>query len=164
MVRDLLGEPDATEPNPCFPESPRRFWLREWVIQLEGTQRFTDLWKRAESWSAARRKSLTRREKLNKHLLAGAIKINVEKLPPERVRNGAIFEYNHLRWMPDGTYLSPPAKETDNPELLRRVTVDYLRDHRTAYDELWQGLLKLVDIETAHAMLKGRVLREIARV
>ena len=169
VVRDLLGEPDDTRPNPRYSSAgaPMRFWLKERVEAIEGTAEFRDSAERARRRVEGSRKAVeTKRQELTR--LVGEIGITVPSAPLEQVTREAIQSFNRR-----GEYRAAirgrldefePADEGSDPEFLARITVNYLRHERTAYDDLWKSLAGRVGKDDAHELLRERVLRTIGAV
>lgn len=166
VVRDLLGEPDDTRPNPhSKAAAPMRLWLKERVEATEGTAEFRNRADRARRRAEISRKAAeTKRQELIQ--LVDEISITVPELPLEQVTREAVQSFNYR-----GEYRAASrgqagwfdrATENSDPEFLDRITVNYLRHERTAYDDLWESLAGKVGKDDAHELLRKRILHTIS--
>jgi hypothetical protein len=159
MVRDFLGEPDATRPNPRYRTgAPMKLYLAERAAVAEASTEWADrkaraaLRRTAGAAAAGRRRAET--EALARRLAADLV-TSVEI--PADPQQAAIEAYNrwHLAgctcpgWREIG-FCGKRAGAGDSPEFLRRITVSFVRRQLTAYDR-------------AYSRLAGRAGQPVAR-
>lgn len=159
MIRGLLGEPDDTRPNPRYVKAaPMRFWLAERVEEAESTDAFRARLAKAQSRSKSG-KATARAKEAALHEELAKIRVTVKTMGLDAARRSAIASYNaHHADDPDMW-----ASRDSDRAFLDRITVNYLRHERTSYDELGEALAGRIGRQSGHALLRNRILDEIAR-
>jgi hypothetical protein len=166
MIRDYLGKPDATRPNPRYASAaPMKLYLAERAEAAEASP----------EWAARKARGATRRaaglavadrnraktEALARQLAADLMDSLVLPADPWQA---AIEAYN--KWHSDGCtcpgwhelgICDKRANASDAPEFLRRITVNYARHRLTGYDRAYTRLAGRVGHQDAHAILRAEV-------
>jgi hypothetical protein len=171
MVREYLGEPDATRPNPVYRSAaPVRLYLAE---RAEAAQAIP-AW--AERKARAARRSATGvavagRKRAETEELAGqlATELTARLVLPADLRQAAIVGYNKWHahgctcpdWRTDG-FCDKRADASDALEFLRRITINYVRHTLTGYDDAYGQLARRVGHQDAHELLRAKVNAAIA--
>jgi len=156
MIRDFLGGPDGTEPNPRFPRAAPT--LRYQLSRVEAVERTnTFAWRKgkAERRSAAA-KLAARRRRVRMLRLVTAKEIPVPELEP------AVLEARAIRHR-DARAVKVTDLGTVERKLLNRWKVDYLRRHLTRYDPVIEGLFGQVGRADAERILLRRLFEAIGR-
>lgn len=166
MIREYLGEPDATRPNPRYSRAaPMKLYLTERVEAAEATPEWAErkavgAGRRAAGAAAAVRKR-TETEALARQLAAYLV-ANV--VLPADTQEAAIAAYN--KWHSDNCtcsgwnelgFCGKRADVSDSPEFLRRVTVNHVRHQLTGYDRAYNRLFGRVGHQDAHEILRAEV-------
>jgi hypothetical protein len=166
MIRDHLGEPDATRPNPRYRSgAPMKLYqparaesaeaAAEWVERKAlGARR------RAAGAVAADRKRM-QTETLARQLAASLVGRLVLPADPQQA---AIEAYNSwhsdnctcLGWHELG-FCGKRAEASDSPEFLHRITINYARHCLTGYDRAFNRLAGRVGHQDAHEILRTEV-------
>ena len=173
MIRDLLGEPDKTAPNPHYSNaSPMRLYLLDRVDAIDATLD-TDAMRAARERrsAAARQAAVTRKANIPKRAAACDLQCDFGE-PLEEVRREAAVANENIREYHREEYdkYAARCRRRGQKPLPRRGprhpgvpaedrwAVNYLRHERTDYD-LW--LYKLGS--AARRVLRRRIHEEIAR-
>ena len=151
MIRDLMGEPDKTAPNPHYRSGPpMRLYLLARVYAIECTLDVDAMRKARERRSAAgRRAAATRRENIQKRAAACDLYCDFGD-PLEDVRRAAAISNEEIRKYHQMEYEAyvgrcllrdeepRPRRGPRHPDVVARDrwAVNYLRHERTAYDRL----------------------------
>jgi hypothetical protein len=166
MIREYLGEPDATRPNPRYGSAaPMKLYLAERAEAAEARRGWTErktrgARRRAAGVAAADRKRAGT-EALARQLAADLMASLAFPVDP---RQTAIEAYN--KWHSDSCtcpgwrelgFCDRRAAASDSPEFLRRITVNYVRHRLTGYDRAYSRLAGRVGRQDAHEVLRAEV-------
>ena len=166
MIREYLGEPDATRPNPRYwSAAPMKLYLTERAEAAEASPEWAERKthgdrRRALGVAVADRKR-AETESLARQLAAN---LTASLVLPADPRQAAIEAYNE--WHSDGCtcpgwyelgFCDKRADAADSPEFLRRITVNYLRHYLTGYDRVCNRLGGRVGHQVAHEILRAEV-------
>lgn len=166
MVRDFLGEPDTTRPNPRYRTgAPMKLYLAERAAVAEASTEWADRAARAAQRRAAGAAAAGQRRAETEALarrLADDLVNSVEI--PSRPQQAAIEAYNrwHLAgctcpgWREIG-FCGKRADASNSPEFLRRITVSFVRHQLTAYDRACSLLAGRVGRQDAREILRAEV-------
>lgn len=166
MIRDYLGDPDATRPNPRYwSAAPMKLYLADRTATAEASPEWAqrkalgDRRRAAGEAVAARKRAETRA--LARQLAADLV-ASLE-FPPDP-RQAAIDAYNDWHstacTCPGWHELGFCGKRTDAddpPEFLHRITVNYARHELTGYDRARNRLAGRVGHQDAHEILRAEV-------
>jgi hypothetical protein len=166
MVREHLGEPDTTRPNPRYASAaPMKLYLTGRVEAAEAGPDWADRKANADRRRAAgvavvgRKRAET--ESLARQL---ATDLAASLAFPADPRRTAIEAYN--KWHSDGCtcpgwhelgFCDKRANTSDSPEFLRRIIVNYARHRLTGYDRACHQLAGRVGRQDAHEILRAEV-------
>lgn len=154
MIRDFLGRPDTTEPNPRFRRAAPtlKFRLKR-VEAIERTARFE--WRKglAERRSAAA-KAAARRRRMEMLRLVAAEEIPIPKL------EASVLEARAVRHRDARTRIDV---RTVDRETLNRWKVNYLRHHLTRYDPVIEGLFGRIGRADVERSMRRRAFEAISR-
>lgn len=151
MIRDFLGRPDATEPNPRFHNAaPTLLFAVPRIAAAERTTRFTKRRDLAARRSAAG-KAAARRRRMEMLRLMSADDIPIPRLEP------AVLEARAVR------HRDPRTPTTPDRGTLNRWKVDYLRHHLTHYDAMIEALFGRIGRADAERSLRRRIFEAIAK-
>jgi hypothetical protein len=166
MIREYLGEPDATQPNPRYwSAAPMKLYLAERAEATEASPEWAErkmrgARRRAAGLAAANRKR-EETEALVRQLAADLI---ASLVFPADLQQAAIEAYN--KWHSDGCTCpgwhelgccDKRADAGNSPEFLRRITVNYLRHNLTGYDRAYSQLAGRVGHQGVHETLRAEV-------
>jgi hypothetical protein len=166
MIREYLGEPDATRPNPRYSSAaPMKLYLAERAEAAEASAEWVErerlgARRRAAGLAAADRKR-AETEALARQLAADLLSSLVIPADP---RQAAIDAYN--RWHAasctcpgwrDLGFCGKRADASDLPDFLHRITVDHARHELTGYDRAYNQLARRAGRENAHEVLRSAV-------
>ena len=166
MIREYLGEPDATRPNPRYwSAAPMKLYLTERAEAAEASPEWAERKthgdrRRAAGVAAADRKR-AETEALARQLAAD---LTASLVLPADPQQAAIEAYNE--WHSDGCtcpgwyesgFCDKRAEASDSPEFLRRITINYLRHYLTGYDRVFDRLAGRVGHQDAHEILRTEV-------
>jgi hypothetical protein len=161
MIRDLLGEPDATRTNPIYRSAPpARFYSLIRVQAAEAEEKFTQRRDAAAKRSAT---SSAAAERKRQELLEGIAPIPspaVAVLPMAELIQRACDAYND--------YQSANRREYDwasprsRPDFLDRIMVNYLRHELTPYEKRLYEVAGRVGVRDAEQMIRESVYDAIA--
>ena len=166
MVRDFLGAPDTTRPNPRYRTgAPMKFYLAERAAEAEASTEWADRKARAAQRRAAVAAAAGQRRAETETLarrLADDLVTSVEL--PARPQQAAIEAYNqwHLAgctcpgWREIG-FCGKRADAGDCPEFLRRITVSFVRHQLTAYHRACSRLAGRMGGQDAREILRAEV-------
>jgi hypothetical protein len=166
MIRDYLSEPDATRPNPRFwSAAPMKLYLTE---RAEAAEAQPD-WAERKTRGAIRRAAgvaVAGRKRAETETLARqlAVSLLAGVAFPADLRQTAIDAYNKRHsdsctcpgWQELG-FCAKRAEAGDSPELLRRITVDYVRRGLAGYNRAHSRLAGRVGHRDAHEILRAKV-------
>ena len=166
MIRDYLGEPDATRPNPRYRSAaPMKLYLAERAEAAEASPEWADrkalaARRRAVGVAAADRKR-AETAALARQLAADLVASLVFPADP---RQAAIESFNKWHsgdctcpgWYKVG-FCDKRADASDSPEFLHRITVNYVRHRLTGYDRASNRLAGRVGHQDAHEILRAEV-------
>ncbi|HEX3711514.1 MAG TPA: hypothetical protein VHV09_01870 [Trebonia sp.] len=166
MIRDYLGEPDATRPNPRYrTAAPMKLYLVERAEAAEASPEWEErkmegVRRRAAGFAAADRKR-QETETLARQLAASLVASLVLPADPQRA---AIEAYN--QWHSAGCtcpglrdlgFCDKRADAGDPPEFLRRITAAYARHQLAGYDRAHTQLAGRAGHQAAHEILRSEV-------
>jgi hypothetical protein len=166
MVREYLGEPDSTRPNPRYRSAaPMKLYLTERAEAAEARPEWTarktlGARRRAAGVAVASRKR-AETEALARQLSADLVASLVFPADPQQA---AIDSYNNWHsddctcpgWHKVG-FCDKRADASDPPEFLRRITVNYARHELTGYDRAYNRLAGRIGHQNAHEILRAEV-------
>lgn len=166
MVREYLGEPDATRPNPRFRSAaPVKLYLSE---RADGAEASPE-WAERKARGARRRASgvaVADRKRAETKVLACQLvaDLTASLVLPADPLTAAIADYNKWHsggctcpgWCEQG-FCDKRAAPGDAPEFLRRITVNYARHMLTGYDSAYNQLARRVGHQEAHDLLRAEV-------
>jgi hypothetical protein len=166
MIRDYLGEPDATRPNPRFrTAAPMKLYLAERADAAEASPEWEErkvrgAARRAAGMAVADRKR-AETEAVARQLAADLVASLVFPAAPQRA---AIEAYNAWHstgctcpgWHDSG-FCDKRADASDSAEFLRRITVNHARHALTGYDRAWNQLAGRIGRQDAHEILRSEV-------
>ncbi|MBW8803800.1 MAG: hypothetical protein JF587_08055 [Catenulisporales bacterium] len=154
MIRDFLGRPDTTEPNPRSAQAaPTPLFALSRIRAAERTAKFAARLAQAARRSAAA-KAAARRRRMEMLRLMAAEEIPIPKLEP------SVLEARAVRHRDARTRIDI---RTLDPKTLNRWKVNYLRHHLTRYDPMIEGLFGRVGRADVERSLRRRVFDAIAR-
>ncbi|CAM3986322.1 hypothetical protein NOGI109294_21170 [Nocardiopsis gilva] len=165
MIRDLLGEPDHTRPNPIFRSGAPMALYR--VSRVEDAEAGSDFTRRAEQAArraAAARHNAQRRRDATLEMIRAA-PIDVPDMDRRLLAERAVAHRNRrVDSDAEDPGLFPfPARVEDVPTAVRhRWEVNYLRHARTPYDSLLADLRGRVGRVQAELLLRRRIYAAIA--
>jgi hypothetical protein len=166
MVRDYLGEPDATRPNP-------RYWnaapMKRYLTERAGAAEASPEWAERRALGARRRTAglaAAGRKRAETEALARQLAADlVTSLAfPADPRQAAIEAYN--KWHSDSCtcsawrelgFCDKRTDATNSAEFLRRITVNYARHRLTGYDRAYNRLAGRAGHQDAHEVLRAAV-------
>jgi hypothetical protein len=166
MIREYLGEPDATRPNPRYSSAaPMKLYLAERAevteASLEWVERMTRGARRRAAGVAAAGHRRAETEALARQLAADLV---ARLILPANPDQAAIEAYNSWHsasctcpgWRDLG-FCAKHAGVGDSPEFLHRITVNYARHKLTGYDRAYDRLAGRVGHQDAHEILRSEV-------
>jgi hypothetical protein len=166
MVRDYLGEPDATRPNPRFrTAAPMKLYL----TQRAETGEASPAWAERKTLGAKRRAAgmaIADRKRADTAMLARQLAVDLvgRLVLPASPRRAAIKAYNAwhsagctCRGWHDLGFCDKHADAGDPPEFLHRITVNFVRHELTGYDRAYSRLAGRVGHQDAHEVLRSEV-------
>ena len=159
MIRDLLGEPDATKRNPRYASAaPMALYAVERVKTAEATEAFRSRLEQAEAAHAARSQAARRvMETRRKAALEWADTVTIEVDWPASssaaikagVENWQAWQFERGNYDADGQSADTATK--------RRWARNYLRHCATTYEEQLAALFGVVGKDDAYQLIKLRV-------
>ena len=166
MIRDHLGEPDATRPNPRYRSAaPMKLYQPARAESAEATPEWAErkalgARRRAAGAVAADHKRV-QTETLARQLAASLVARLVLPADPQQA---AIEAYNSwhsdnctcLGWRELG-FCGKRAEASDSPEFLRRIIVNHARHRLAGYDRAYNRLAGRVGHQDAHEILRAEV-------
>jgi hypothetical protein len=166
MVREYLGAPDATRPNPTYRSAaPLRLYLAERAETAEASSK----WAERKALAAKRRATglaVANRKRAETEELAQRLakELTADLVLPAHLQRAAISSYNRWHsngcacggWWSDG-FCDKRASTSDSPEFLRRITVNFVRHELTGYDDAYDQLARRVGHQEAHELLRAKV-------
>jgi hypothetical protein len=166
MIREYLGDPDATRPNPRYwSAAPMKLYLAERAEAAEASPE----WAARKTLGARRRAAgvaVAGRKRAETEVLARqlAADLMASLVFPADPRQAAIDAYNNWHsddctcpgWQELG-FCDKHADASDPPEFLRRITVNYARHELTGYDRAYNRLAGRVGHQDAHEILRAEV-------
>lgn len=171
-IRDFLGEPDRTAPNPKYRyAAPMKIWHLHKVNQIEETDEWKEWRKASEKRREVARKAVKARKEETVEMV-DSISIKLPDLDREELTKRAVESYNSYwkkreRKAPWGhprklEYMQKGAAANDDAEFLARIMVNYLRHNQTRYDQLLGHLKGKVGKHKARMCLYRRIYNAIA--
>lgn len=166
MIREYLGEPDATRPNPRYwSAAPMKLYLTERAEAAEANPEWAErkargARRRAAGVAAANHKR-AETEALARRLAAD---LAASLVFPANLQQAAIEAYNN--WHSDDCtcpgwhelgFCDKRADASDPPEFLRRTTVNYVRHRLTGYERAYTRLAGRIGHQDAHEILRAEV-------
>jgi hypothetical protein len=166
MIRDYLGEPDATRPNPRYSSAaPMKLYLAERAEAAEASPDWTERKRlgdrrRAAGVAVAGRKR-AETEALARQLAADLVSSLVVPADPRQAAIEAYNKWHSARctcpgWRELG-FCGKRAGASDPPDFLHRITVHYARRELTGYDRAYSQLARRAGRENAHEILRSAV-------
>ncbi|MBV9689891.1 MAG: hypothetical protein JO202_09290 [Ktedonobacteraceae bacterium] len=165
LVKQFLGEPDATKPNPHYRKAaPMRLYALARVEQAESQEEWQQAKARASRRSEASKK-VSARKAAELVEQASQMRITVDRLPTETVIEQAIASYNAYNWEIAWRHgeAFEPATESSDPTFLDRITVNYIRHHLTSYDTHLEQLVGQIGVRQAGKVIRRRIYDAIAK-
>jgi hypothetical protein len=166
MIREYLGEPDATQPNPRYASAaPMKLYRAERAEVAEASpgwaERMTRGARRRAAGVAAAGRKRAETEALARELAAGLLASLIFPADPGQA---AIEAYNRWHsasctcpgWYDQG-FCDKRAGVGDSPEFLHRITVNYTRHQLTGYDRAYRRLAGRIGHQDAHDILRSEV-------
>jgi hypothetical protein len=154
MIRDFLGRPDTTRPNPRFHNAaPTPLFARKRIDAAERTPTFAKRRDLAARRSASG-KAAARRRRMEMLRLMAAEEIPIPQLEP------AVLEARAVRHRDARSRLDI---STVDGKTLNRWKVNYLRQQLTRYDPMIEGLFGRVGRADAEHSLRQRIFEAIGK-
>ncbi|GAA1988949.1 hypothetical protein [Catenulispora subtropica] len=154
MIRDFLGRPDATAPNPRFHNAPPTpLFARTRIDAAERTRKFAERRDLAARRSASG-KAAARRRRMEMLRLMAAEDISIPHLDP------AVLEARAVRHRDARARVGGASVDR---KTLNRWKVNYLRQHLTRYDPMIEGLFGRIGRADAERSLLRRTFEAIAK-
>ena len=165
LVQKLLGEANATRPNPHFKSAARvRLYLQTRVNAIEQSEAWPALAQKASARRAAAEKGTqTKRENLLKYV--DTVSIHVTVVSMDEATRSACENFNDTKVtnaLKRGHYEFHEATLESDPLFLQRITVNYLRHGLTRYDHELGRLFGKVGVRQAYSRLIQKVFAAIA--
>jgi hypothetical protein len=166
MIREYLGEPDATRPNPRYwSAAPMKLYLPERAEAAEANPE----WAQRKAFAARRRAAGVaaadhRRAQTQAIARQLAADLAASVVVPANLRQAAIAAYNNWHsgdctcpgWHELG-FCDKRADASDSPQFLRQTTVDYVRHRLTGYDRAYARLAGRTGHQDARDILRAEV-------
>lgn len=165
LIKQFLGEPDETPPNPKYANaSPMCLYRLNRVQDVEKTGAFQEARRKAESRRANGRNAA---EKKRQALLDQVqnLEIDVPIYPMDELLIQARQHYDERQCAMEfrnGIERTRAYADSD-PEFLYRIAVNFLRHECTHYERWLVDVTSQVGADAARLEIKLRVLEEIAR-
>jgi hypothetical protein len=166
MIRDYLGEPDTTRPNPRYrTAAPMKLYLAERAETAEASPEWVErkmrgATRRAAGMAAADRKRAETKA-VARQLAADLVAGLVFPADPQRAAIEAYNEWHSTGCTCSGWhdlgFCDKRADASDSAEFLRRITVNHARHQLTGYDRAWNQLAARVGRQDAHEILRSEV-------
>jgi hypothetical protein len=154
MIRDFLGRPDTSEPNPRFPNAaPTPLFSRTRIEAAERTPTFAKRRDLAARRSACA-KATARRRRMETLRLMSAEEIPIPKLTP------SVLEARAVRHRDAQARITSTAVDR---KTLNRWKVNYLRQQLTRYDPMIEGLFGRIGRADVERSLRRRAFEAIAK-
>jgi len=162
MITRFLAAPDAIKPNPHYKcAAPMKLYDRERVLRIEETEPFKVAMEQSERRRLSSKKAV--RSRVMRLLdYVESIEITVPKMSVDILRKKAITHYNYRQY--DRGNHDFCANEDSDKDFLDRITVNYLRHEMTNYEQELRAIFGKAGKQQAYALLKKKVLDEIAEV
>jgi hypothetical protein len=164
MIRDLLGEPDETRPNPVYRSAaPVRLWDEDRVTGAEAATGFAGLAARGARRSAAGTAAADSRRAALAAEIAAVI-ITVPVLHRDALTRRACDAYNRRQWdvRADADWDWALASENSDPAFLERIAVNYLRHELTDYESHLDAIAGRTGVRDGERLVRARVYDAIA--
>ena len=165
MIRDLLGVPDDTSPNPRFRSAaPMGLYAAQRVEDVENTPDFATRARQAARRGAAARAVAERKRAATLEQMRRR-PIELPLLGREQLSRRAIAHYNELLARSGDPVSQCPSPNHPNdiaPDTLLRWEVNYLRHVLTPYDTLLAELSGRIGRVEAEMLVRRRVYTAIA--
>jgi len=164
LVKQFLGPPDATRPNPHYKSAaPMRLYAATRVEALEACED----WRRAAERSRMRSeagKAVAVRKADELIERAEQLPITVTRLPLDQLQKRAIASYNafHVEVLWERVNDYEKADAQSDPAFLSRITVNYIRHSLTAYDKHLQEVAGRIGLSQAIGTIRRRVYAAIS--
>lgn len=168
MIKKLLGDPDATRPNPMYKSAaPMTLYLVSRVQQVEASEAFREAKAKSVGRKASAQKGV--KTKLDKALeYARTVGINVPQMDYDKVVERACKSYNEWhQYDRNGMYnldFIPADPINSDSDFLCRITTNYLRHECSSYEEQLYKLYGKTGVNEAHDILQKRINDEIKRI
>jgi hypothetical protein len=166
MIREYLGEPDATRPNPRYSSAaPMKLYLAERAEAAEASPEWAERQRRGARRRAAGVAAADRKRAETEALACQlAVALLSSLVLPADPQQAAIEAYN--KWHSAGCtcpgwrhlgFCDKRADASDSLAFLRRITVNYARHELTGYDRAYNQLARRVGHQDAHEILQSEV-------
>lgn len=168
MIKKMLGEPDATRPNPHYKSAaPMALYELKRVKKVEKTTTFkTEMEKAAQRKQSAQKAVRTKTERAKQYAMT--VKVSVPTMDYNLLVKRACCSYNdwheYDRYGRHNEYFTPADSMHSDPDFLHRITMNYLRHECTAYEQQLYKLFGKTGINEAHDILQRRINDEICRI
>ncbi len=166
MIREYLGEPDATRPNPRYwSAAPMKLYLAQRAEAAEASpewaERKTLAARRQAAGAASADRKRAETEALARQLVADLVASLVFPADPQQAAIEAYNKWHSAGCMCPGWrelgFCDKHADASDPPEFLRRITVSYARHRLTGYDRAYNRLAGRIGRQDAHEILRAEV-------
>lgn len=179
-IRRFLGDADSARPNTYNRAAgPMKLWT---TARVEAVEESADCaaWLQSSKQRRAESEAVADAHRAEVVDTVDAVVIEVEQVDIDDARACAIWAYNQrdlddaskVSWaherptheamrLQDTGYRVEATVDSD-PEFLDRITVKFLRYHRTSYDAIGENIFRLFGRRVAHELLFERVLGAIA--
>lgn len=166
LIQKFLGEPDKTARNPMFASAaPVKLYNRTRVLSVSQTKEFLEEKQKADVRKNSARKAVsTKKDALMAEIKK--LKIQVEILPLEKIKNLAIDAYNdHKAYlsMEYGHDCEFASKKNNDKNFLDRIAVNFIRHDLTSYDNSLEIIAGKVGASLALAEIRRKVYAAIAQ-
>jgi hypothetical protein len=156
LIRDLLGQEDATRPNPYYRTAPPvRLYLLDRVQSAEQSEQWTErIEKVAKRKVAASAGDETKRRNMANYL--ETVQITVPILADDALTKRACESYND-RQLERGNWECDLASPKSDAEFLMRIKVNYLRHELSEYEMELDAISGKVGVQEAYHEINKKV-------
>lgn len=157
MVRDLLGDPDRTAPNPHYAcAAEMKLYRLERVKATEETPAWKERRAATEGRRAAGKAAAdTRRNALLRQV--ETVTITVPKMPVE-----AVIQNGVASWVSYQVSWGRDADADVSDSMAKRLAVNWLRHEMTSYDQHLADLYRQVGRDAAYLVINRKVCEAIS--
>lgn len=161
-IKELLGEPDKTKPNPKYKRAaPMKLYLESRVDAAEQNEDFQMfVTKNSKRRAGAKLAIVTKTNKAIEY--ASNIEIEVPSYPKKTIIELACQSYNSFQLYKqlnsrNHIYYHDEATPDSDVDFLERICVNYIRHQLTKYEEELNNIKGVVGKGEAYAILKKRI-------